>query len=180
MNGKPAPPQLSQKVIEQAMETNPFRARREYYNLFDSDDSDDAFVKRSVINKYSKPYFPEFENKDGKTKYIIAYDPATKLDNSIILVGEVFRDEERGLMLKLIHCVNLIEVLANGEKRVIQVPEQIQKLRKLIMDYNKGADNYGNIQRLKIDSGAGGKLKPQYDVNHIKKHIELLEVFRVL
>lgn len=156
MNGKPAPPQLSQKTIDDAMETNPFRARREYYNIFDSDESANTFIKRSVINKNSQPYFPVFENEDGKKKYIIAYDPAAKLDNSIIMVGELFRDKERGLMVKLVNCVNLIEVLKNGEKRIIQAPEQIDMLKNILLAYNKGADDYENIQRLKIDAGSGG------------------------
>lgn len=156
MNGKKMPPQLSQKTIDNAMETNPFRARREYYNLFDNDSSDDVFVKRLIINKYSQPYFPIFENEDGKKKYIIAYDPATKLDNSIILVAELVRNEERGLMIKLVNCINLIEILSNGEKAIIQKPEQVERLKNIILDYNKGALDYENIQRLIIDSGAGG------------------------
>lgn len=158
MNGKPFPPQLSQKVVDNAMETNPFRAKREYYNQFDADDSLFTFIKRSTIEKFSQPYFPEFENKDGKTKYIIAYDPATKLDNSIIMIGEIFRDEEKGLMVKLVNCVNLIEVLQNGEKRVIQMPEQVERLKNIIADYGKGKSGYDNIQKVLIDAGAGGDI----------------------
>lgn len=100
--------------------------------------------------------YPIFENEDGTKKYIIAYDASTKLDNSIILVGELFKDEERGWMVRLVNCINLVEVLRNGEKAIIQKPEQIERLKDLILDYNKGALDYENIDMLILDSGAGG------------------------
>ena len=57
---------------------------------------------------------PEFKNP-GNKRYIISYDPSTKLDNSVILIGELFKDEEKGWMVKLVNCVNLIEILKNGD-----------------------------------------------------------------
>ena len=48
-------------------------------------------------------------------------------------------------MVKLVNCINLVEVLKNGEKRIIQVPEQIEKLKDVISDYSKGASGYENI-----------------------------------
>ena len=53
MNGKPYMAQLKQSQIDDAMKTNPYRATREYYNIFDSDGGEDVFVKRSVILKNS-------------------------------------------------------------------------------------------------------------------------------
>lgn len=155
MNGKPIKPQLSQSVVDNAFETNKYRAQREYYNLFDRDGGEDVFVKRSTILKYSKTFYPVYENEGGK-KYIIAYDPATKLDNSIVTIAELFRDPERGLMVKFVNCVNLIEVLANGEKAVMQKPKQLEKIKELILRYNKGAVDYDNIDTFQIDAGAGG------------------------
>ncbi len=38
----------------------------------------------------------------------------------------------------------------------MQTPEQIEFLKQLILDYNAGADNYGNIEGVWIDAGAGG------------------------
>ena len=102
------------------------------------------FVKRSVINRFSTPMAPEFSNP-GNKKYIISYDPSSRLDNSVILIGELFNDEERGWMVKLVNCVNLVEVLKNGEKAVIQKPEQIERLKDLILDYNRGTLDYDNI-----------------------------------
>ena len=44
---------------------------------------------------------PVFRN-DGTKRYIVAYDPSTKLDNSIVMIAELFEDEERGYMCKFI------------------------------------------------------------------------------
>ena len=155
MNGKPYMAQLKQSQIDDAMKTNPYRATREYYNIFDSDGGEDVFVKRSVILKNSYSYFPEYFN-DGVKKYIIAYDPSSKLDNSIVGIAELFRDEEKGLMLKMVNCVNLIELLPSGEKAIIQKPQQIELIKKMLLDYNRGALDYENIDLFVIDAGAGG------------------------
>ena len=141
--------------MDNAFQTNKYRAQREYYNIFDNDGGEDVFVKRSTIIKYSKTFYPVFEN-DGTKKFMIAYDPATKLDNSIILVAELFRDEEKGLMVKFVNCVNLVERLDNNAVVVIQKPEQVERLKELILDYNRGALDYENIDSLQIDGGAGG------------------------
>lgn len=126
-----------------------------YYNIFDADGGEDVFVKRSVILKNSYSYFPEYFN-DGTKKYIIAYDPSSKLDNSIVGIAELFRDEEKGLMLKMVNCENLIELLPNGEKAIIQKPQQIELIKKMLLDYNRGALDYENIDLFIIDAGAGG------------------------
>lgn len=155
-DGKPMKPLVSQATIDAAFKTNPYKATREYYNKFDNDAGEDVFLRRSVIRKACQTYYPVHENEDGKKKYIIAYDPATKLDNSIIMVAEIFRDEQRGLMAKFVECINLIEETASGQKMVIQKPEQLEILKNVIVKFNKGAVDYDNIINLCLDSGAGG------------------------
>lgn len=155
MNGKPMKPLITQDEVDNAFATNPYKAEREYHNRFDRDGGEDVFVKRSVILKNSFSYYPEYEN-DGAKKYIIAYDPASKLDNSIVMIAELFRDESKGLMVKIVNCVNLIELLPNGEKAIIQKPEQIEMIKQILLDYNRGALDYDNINLLQIDAGAGG------------------------
>lgn len=155
-DGKPMKPLVSQATIDAAFKTNPYKATREYYNKFDNDAGEDVFLRRSVIRKACQTYYPVHENEDGKKKYIIAYDPATKLDNSIIMVAEIFRDEQRGLMAKFVECINLIEETASGQKMVIQKPEQLEILKNVIVKFNKGAVDYDNIISLTIDAGAGG------------------------
>ena len=135
-------------------------------NRFDHDGGEDVFVKRSTILKNSFTFYPEYEN-DGTKKYIIAYDPATKLDNSIVMIAELFRDPERGWMVKIVNCVNLVEVLKNGDKAVIQKPQQIEMIKDLIIDYNRGALDYDNIDLFVIDAGAGGCFKPPHRVIYV-------------
>ena len=61
-------------------------------------------------------------------------------------------------MLKMVNCVNLIELLPNGEKAIIQKPQQIELIKKMLLDYNRGALDYENIDLFIIDAGAGGKI----------------------
>jgi len=68
----------------------------------------------------------------------------------------MFRDEEKGLMLRLVNCANLIELLPSGDKAVIQKPEQIEILKKMMLDYNQGALDYDNLELVAIDAGSGG------------------------
>ena len=123
-----------------------------YRNRFDRDGGEDVFVKRSTILRNSFAYYPVY----GTKKYLLAFDPASKLDNSIVLAGEIFRDKEKGLMLKIVNCENLIELLPNGDKAIIQKPQQIEMVKDMLINYNKGALDYDNIELLSIDAGAGG------------------------
>lgn len=86
------------------------------------------FVKRSTIIKNSFSYYPEYSN-DGTKKYLIAYDPSSKLDNSVVLIAELIRDEHKRLMVKIVNCENLIELLPSGEKAIIQKPQQIEMVK---------------------------------------------------
>lgn len=155
INGKPAPPLVSKDTIDDAFATNQYRAQREYNNIFDDNGGSDAFVGRSVINKYSQAYLPEWEH-DGSSLYILAYDPASKIDNSIIIVAKIFEDEEKGPMLKFINVRNLRERRPNGEFVVTQKPRQVEILKEFICDFNKGHDDYEGILRILVDSGSGG------------------------
>lgn len=156
MDGKPMRPLITQEKVDQAYKTNPYAADREFGNIWSDQSGPDCLVRRFTLDKYSQPMYPIFENEDGKKKYIIAYDPANKVDNSIVGVGELFRDEKKGLMLKVVNMKSMLEVLPSGDKVVKQQPEQIQILKKMIMAYNKGALDYDNLDMLIIDSGAGG------------------------
>lgn len=156
VNGKPTKPLLTQDVIDDAMSTNPYRCLREYYNLFDDSSGPDTFVKRATINKNSVAMYPVFENETGEQKFICSMDPSGKLDSSIVTVAEVWRDEERGWMGKVVNCQNLIEIRPNGEKMVMQRDQQMDVLKGMILAYNRGALDYENIHKLVIDAGAGG------------------------
>ena len=124
-------------------------------NRFDRDGGEDVFVKRSTILKNSYSYYPVYAN-DGTKTFGIFWDPASKLDNSFVLVAEIFHDDVRGWMAKIVNGVNLIETLPNGDKMVIQKPEQIEIVKQMLLDYNRGALDYDNILTIQFDSGARG------------------------
>ena len=57
--------------------------------------------------------------------------------------------------MRLVNCINLIDV-GKKIKSPMQTPDQIEYLKKVILDYNAGADAYGNIVGVYIDAGSGG------------------------
>lgn len=182
MNGKEYRPLLSQDVVDNALRMNEFRANREYFNKFDLSGGQDALVKRTTILANSYGYHMIFEN-EGDKKYLIAYDPATKLDNSIVGIAELFEDEEKGLMLKMVNLINLIEALPNGDKKVIQKPKQVEIIKNLILAYNGTALDYDNIVNFVIDAGAGGGgfetaqyLLPDWIGEDNRKHIGFIDM----
>ena len=98
-------------------------------------------------------------NDTGDKKFIIAYDPARSRDNSVILVAEVYDyvrvDGSIDKRARFVNCINLVDV-GKRIKSPMQTPDQIEYLKKVILDYNGGADAYGNIIGVFIDAGSGG------------------------
>ena len=147
---------LSRSTIESEMQTNPEKARREYYCQFTSDAGAAAIIKRGVIARNSETRVPLLYNDTNDKKFVICYDPARSRDNSIILIMEIYLDkftnEYKG---RVVNCVNLIDI---GKKRKtpMQTPDQIKYLKELILDYNGDAPDYENIEAILIDAGSGG------------------------
>lgn len=147
---------LTRSTIETEMRTNPEKARREYYCEFTSSAGAEAIIKRGVIARNSETRAPLLYNDTNQKKFIIAYDPARSRDNSIILVMELYIDEQTGQYKgRFVNCVNLIDI---GKKRKspMQTPDQIRYLKELILAYNGDAPDYENIEGIYIDAGAGG------------------------
>ena len=65
---------------------------------------------------------------------------------------------EDGSIDKRGRIVNVINLLDVGKKikSPMRTPDQIDYLKKVILDYNAGADAYGNIINIYIDAGSGG------------------------
>ena len=147
---------LSRSTIESEMQTNPEKARREYYCQFTSDAGAAAIIKRGVIARNSETRVPLLYNDTNKKKFVLCYDPARSRDNSIILIMEIYLDsltqEYKG---RIVNCVNLIDI---GKKRKtpMQTPDQVQYLKELILAYNGDAPDYENIEAVMIDAGSGG------------------------
>lgn len=159
MHGELITPLLSRSTVQSEMRTNPEKARREYYCQFTTEAGENAIIKRGVITRNEEIRKPLLYNDTGDKKFVICYDPARSRDNSVILVGEIYDYEEVDgsidKRMRLVNCINLIDV-GKKIKSPMQTPDQIEYLKKVILDYNGGADAYENIVGVYIDAGSGG------------------------
>lgn len=159
IHGKLMNPLYEKSIIESELKTNPEKARREYYCQFTTDAGTNAIIRRAVITKNEEVRKPLLYNDTGDKKFVICYDPARSRDNSVILVGEIYDyqqiDGSIDKRMRLVNCINLIDV-GKKIKSPMQTPDQIEYLKKVILDYNGGADAYGNIVGVYIDAGSGG------------------------
>ena len=146
---------LKKSDIETAVRTNPEKARREYYCEFTSDAGMNAIIRRGVIARNSETRPPLLYNDTGNKKFVIAYDPARSRDNSVILVMEVYQNEDGEYKGRIVNCVNLLDV-GKKIKSPMRTPDQIEYLKQLILDYNGDAPDYENIECVLIDAGSGG------------------------
>ena len=157
-DGKSAGAFLSKDEVNRKMRESEVLAMREYYNIFDSFDLEDAIVTRTDIFNNTEHFAPVLKWGGKKHKYIITYDPASKVDNSPVLITEVFRNEQKEICGRFVHMENFIVTYGDGSKRPMRIDEQVKRLRELIYEYN-GKENiapYENVTVL-IDGGSGGQ-----------------------
>lgn len=157
MKGKSFTPLLTQGEIDAALRSNEYKARREYYNLFDLTGGVDNIVSSDTIYRNEKQYLPLTANPDPKSgkKYIISIDPAHQIDNSFCLIMEVWKDKQRGWMGRVVNGYNMIKLLPNGDKKLYTMPEAVDFIRDIMVRYNGGAPNWENIIMF-VDPGSGG------------------------
>lgn len=156
----PTAPSLTREKIDSAMRANPEKARREYYCEFTTEAGANSIIKRGAITRNEKVYRPVLTNDTGNRNIIIAYDPARSRDNSVITVGEIYYktylNGKTEAKLRILRCINLVDIELKN-KTPMQTPEQVQFLKELIIEYNKGGDDtYSNIYGIYIDAGSGG------------------------
>lgn len=159
LHGELIAPLLSRSTVQSEMRTNPEKARREYYCQFTTSAGANAIIKRGVITRNEEIRKPLLYNDTGDKRFVICYDPARSRDNSVILVGEIYDyimpDESIDKRMRLVNCINLVDV-GKKTKSPMQTPDQVEYLKQVILDYNGGADAYGNIVGIFIDAGSGG------------------------
>lgn len=155
LHGKTIAPLLMKSTVETEMATNPEKARREYYCEFTTDAGLNAIIKRGVVARNSETRPPLLYNDTNDKKFVIAYDPARSRDNSVILVMEIYQNDDGEYKGRVVNCVNLLDV-GKKIKSPMRTPDQIDYLRQLILDYNGGAPDYDNIECVLIDAGSGG------------------------
>lgn len=147
---------LTKEKVDNAMRENKEKALREYYNIFTSDGGADAIFKRSMIVKNSTIRPPIMFNDTKNRLFALAYDPARSMDNSFVLVGEYYKDSSDNWRMRIANGINFMD-LSKKNKTPMRTPEQVKKLKQLILDYNgDGVDDYTNISNIFIDAGSGG------------------------
>jgi hypothetical protein len=154
MNGEPYKPLLSQDKVDAALKTSREKAMREYYNKPSRDGGVNQIVKWGTVRRNERKYLPQLY-WDKQYKYVIAFDPARTMDNSIVSVMRIYDDKENGMCGDIINCVNMVD-LANAKKYKMDSNRQIDELRELILHYNGQNPDYEYIDSLMIDQGAGG------------------------
>lgn len=160
VNGTRIKSALTREMINASLATSPEKTRREFFNLFSTDGGENAIIRRGAVTRNEQTYKPVLYNDTGERKIVICYDPARSRDNSVILVGEIYKDKDINGDIeykgRLLNCINLIDI---GKKRKspMQTPDQVEYLKEVILDYNQGGDeNYSNILGIYIDAGSGG------------------------
>lgn len=157
MNGEVVSALLSRETVENAMQTNPEKARREYFCQFTTDAGDNAVLRRGLIARNSETRKPLLYNDTGDKKFVIVYDPARLSDNSVIGVAEIYQNSRGEKEARIVNCINLVNIHKRN-KTPITIPNQIAILRQTILDYNgDGNEFYSNILGIYIDAGAGGQ-----------------------
>lgn len=148
-------PLLTPEKVKNALSENKEKALREYYNQFTSDGGVNAIVKRYQFTKNSVATPPLLFNDTNAKRFIFAYDPARSLDNSVVNIGELFNDPEKGTKLRIVNLENFMDK-ALKKKTPMRTPEQIERLKQLLLDYNGQVPDYNNIEKVYIDAGSGG------------------------
>lgn len=153
-DNEPYSPLFSRTVVDSLMAKNPELAKREFYNKFQKDGGDQQIIKMGTIKRNETFYLPVLSNRKNK-KYIFAFDPARTMDNSILLIGEIEEDENDGMILNIVNCINFRDVATKGRFNLTSV-EQRNIILEQILLYNGDTVDYENILGLAIDTGAGG------------------------
>lgn len=157
-NGAPMKPLLDAGEIERKRRENEILANREYQNIFDRFSLEDSLVSRGDIRECSDPYVPHIRWGGMKHKYVLCYDPASKSDNSPVLVGEVYKNDAGIWQGRVVNMINLVTTYADGSHKPMRLDEQVNTLRRMIYEYN-GRDKvslYENVMVF-IDAGVGGQ-----------------------
>lgn len=156
-------PLLTQEVVDARMREDKEAGLREYGNIFTSEGGDGQIIRRADIIRNSVPRVPDLKNKDGQSKYVLMYDPARLADRAVILVAEVYYDDNFGWKAKIVNVISLVDMLTK-KKTPMSTPNQVKALKQIILDYNgEGNADYENILAILVDSGSGGAGVPITD-----------------
>ena len=155
--------ELTAEVVDARMREDKEAGLREYGNIFTSEGGDGQIIRRADIIRNSVPRVPDLKNKDGQSKYVLMYDPARLADRAVILVAEVYYDDNFGWKARIVNVISLVDMLTK-KKTPMSTPNQIKALKQIILEYNgDGNADYENILAILVDSGSGGAGVPITD-----------------
>lgn len=154
MNGEPYQPLLSQSVVDAAMQENPEKARREFWNIPTMDGGVNQIIKWGTVRRNERLIIPYAEWRP-ENRIVLAFDPARTNDNSILSVMNLYEDPDLGLCGDVINCVNFVDT-ASKKKVKLDSNRQLSLLRQYLIAYNGDHPDYEYIDSLQIDAGAGG------------------------
>lgn len=161
INGKKIKSHLSEARIQKDIEDNPDAADRELFNKFRKGGGKDALVELGEIMRNSEYRKPVLFNDTGKRKFVFSYDPARNFDGSILTIAEIIEDTAKckkhsnGTMFRVVYSKEMVDKTST-RKAPLDMVEQLKIIRKLMVDFNGGADDWENIVEFNIDAGAGG------------------------
>lgn len=146
---------LTQETVDAEMRNNQEKAMREYYNRFTEDGGVNQIIKRALItrNSYIRP--PILYNDTSRRKFVLAYDPARSTDNSILSIGELKYDEQRGYTMDIVNCISFVDI-GLKRKTPMMTQDQINEIHTILLDYNGDVVDYDNIEIFLADAGSGG------------------------
>lgn len=155
VDGEKIKSHLKQSNVDKQMEEDPDAARRELFNQFTTGGGEDAVVKMETLIRNSVVRPPVYNNATGDRKFILCYDPARAYDGSILGIFELVDDPEKGLMLNLVNMISMVDT-ETKQKTPLPMPEQVERIKKVMVDYNgDGCVDWENIE-IYIDAGPGG------------------------
>lgn len=156
-------PLLTQETIDSRMREDKEAGLREYGNIFTSEGGEGQIIKRATIIRNSKPYVPVLGNDDPDRLFGIAYDPARAYDNSVIAIGEYYRDTHNDWRMRLVNVINLADRMKKN-KTPLNTPNQVEILKQTISSYIPASDKlYDSLIALLVDAGSGGSGQPITD-----------------
>ena len=180
IEGQKWTPLLTMDKVEAALKVNRIKALREYYNQPIVDGGVNQIIKMGTVVRNSIFEFPVLF-REGKHMYVLAFDPARTIDNSVVTVMEICFDDEIGYYGRIVNCVNLVDI-GNKHGYKLDSNKQIEIIRQMLVDYNGNAPDYEFVYKLLIDSGAGGggqqygdRLLRDWEDKSGKKHKGLID-----
>lgn len=155
VNGERIKPHLTQEAIDKAIEDDPDAADRELFNKFRKGGGKNSLVPMDTILRNSVVRAPILCNDTGNRKFIFCYDPARNFDGSILSIFELVDDKNVGFRLRIANVISMVDT-ESAKKTPLPMPQQLDIIKKAMIDYNgdRSAD-WENIE-FYIDSGAGG------------------------